>query len=137
MMFLMFALSSAAASFFDEKKAGLFQRLLAAPVHRSQLLWSRYGYGVILGIIQLTALFFAGRLLYGIDVTSNFANLVLICTAAASACTSLGMLLAALSPSSQAANGLASFVILTMSAVGGAWFPVSFMPEFMQHISKF
>jgi ABC-2 type transport system permease protein len=136
-MFLMFALSAAAAAFFDEKKAGLFQRLLSAPVHRWQLLWSRYLYGVILGVAQLILLFFTGRLLYGIEVMSYFGNLLLVCAAAAAACTSLGMLIAAFSPSSAAANGLASFVILIMSAVGGAWFPVSFMPEFMQHLAKF
>lgn len=28
-------------------------------------------------------------------------------------------------------------IMLTMSATGGAWFPVSFMPEFMQTIAKF
>ena len=137
MMFLMFALSHSAAGFFEEKKAGLFQRLLSAPVRRAHILWSRFLYGVILGLVQLTALFFAGRLMYGIDVLGNFGNLVVICTAAAAACTSFGMLLAAISPTAAAANGLATFLVLTMSATGGAWFPVSFMPEFMQAIAKF
>lgn len=137
MMFLMFALSHSAAAFFDEKKAGLFQRLLSAPVHRSHILWSRFVYGVVLGLIQLTALFSAGRLMYGIDVFGNFGNLVVICTAAAAACTAFGMLLAAISPTAAAANGLATFLVLTMSATGGAWFPVSFMPEFMQSVAKF
>lgn len=137
MMFLMFALSASAAAFFDEKKAGLFQRLLSAPVRRGHILWSRFLYGVLLGLVQLTALFGAGRLLYGIDVLGNFGNLLVICTAAAAACTSFGMLLAAISPTAAAANGLATFLVLTMSATGGAWFPVSFMPEFMQTIAKF
>lgn len=137
MMFLLFALSHSAAAFFDEKKAGLFQRLLSAPVSRAQILWSRFLYGVILGLVQLTALFFAGRLLYGIDVLGNFGNLVVICTAAAAACTAFGMLLVAISPTAAAANGLSTFLVLTMSATGGAWFPVSFMPEFMQSIAKF
>lgn len=137
MMFLMFALSASAAAFFDEKKAGLLQRLLSAPVQRAQILWGRFLYGVILGLVQLTALFFAGRLLYGIDVLGNFGNLLVICTAAAAACTAFGMLLAALSPTAAAANGLATFLVLTMSATGGAWFPVSFMPEFMQTIARF
>ena len=137
MMFLLFALSASAAAFFDEKKAGLLQRLLSAPVQRSQILWSRFLYGVILGLVQLTALFFAGRLLYGIDVLGNFGNLLVICTAAAAACTAFGMLLAAISPTAAAANGLATFLVLTMSATGGAWFPVSFMPEFMQTIARF
>lgn len=137
MMFLMFALSHSAAAFFEEKKAGLFQRLLSAPVRRSHILWSRFIYGVVLGLVQLTALFFAGRLMYGIDVLGNFGNLVVICTAAAAACTAFGMLLAAISPSAAAASGLATFLVLTMSATGGAWFPVSFMPEFMQTVAKF
>ena len=45
------------------------------------------------------------------------------------------MLLAAVAPSPEAARGLATLLVITMSACGGAWFPVSFMPEFMQHVS--
>lgn len=63
-------------------------------------------------------------------------NLLLICLAASAACVAFGMLLAALAPSSAAANGLGTFLILTMSAIGGAWFPTSFMPEFIQALSK-
>jgi len=59
-----------------------------------------------------------------------------ICLGASMACVSVGMLLAAISPSSAAASGLGTFLILTMSAIGGAWFPTSFMPEFIQKLSK-
>jgi len=136
MMFLLFALSGAATSLFDEKKAGMYQRLLAAPVRRTHILWSKYLFGVILGLIQLVALFTAGHFLYGIDIMSNFGNLLLVCLAAAIACVAFGMLLAAVAPTTAAANGLGTFLILTMSAIGGAWFPTSFMPEFIQHLSR-
>jgi ABC-2 type transport system permease protein len=136
-MFLLFSVSGAATSLFDEKKAGLFQRLLAAPVRRSHILWSKYLFGMLLGLVQLTSLFFAGRILFGIDVTSNFGNLLVICLAASTACTAFGMLLASIAKSPAAASGLATFLILTMSAVGGAWFPTSFMPDFIQVLSKF
>ncbi len=135
-MFLLFSLSGAATSLFDEKKAGLFQRLLAAPVRRTHILWSKYLFGMFLGMVQLSALFLAGSLLFGIDITTNFGNLLLICLGASMACVSFGMLLAAVSPSSAAASGLGTFLILTMSAIGGAWFPTSFMPEFIQKLSK-
>lgn len=136
MMFLLFALSGVATSLFDEKKAGLFLRLLSSPVRRSHLLLSKYAFGVLLGLVQLVTMFFAGRLLFGIDVLSNFGNLVIICLAAATACTAFGLLLAAVSKTPAAAQGLATLLILTMSAVGGAWFPTSFMPEFIQQLSK-
>jgi ABC-2 type transport system permease protein len=45
-------------------------------------------------------------------------------------------LISAFSSNPTAASGLATFLILTMSAIGGAWFPTSFMPEFIQSLSK-
>jgi len=136
MMFLLFALSGSATSLFDEKKAGLFLRLLSTPVRRAHLLWSKYLFGIALGLVQLLALFFAGRVMFGINVVSNFGNLLLICFAASTACTAFGMLLAAVTRTPAAAQGLATLLILTMSAIGGAWFPTSFMPEFIQQLSK-
>ena len=135
-MFLLFSLSASANSLFDEKKAGLFQRLLSAPVRRTHILWSKYLFGMLLGLVQLTLLFVAGRILFGIDILSNFGNLLLICFAASTACVAFGMLLAAVAPSSSAASGLGTLLILTMSAIGGAWFPTSFMPELIQQFSK-
>ena len=136
MMFLLFSLSGAATSLFDEKKAGLYQRLLSAPVRRTQILWSKYLFGMLVGLVQLGVLFTAGRFLFGIDITTNLGNLILICFAASSACVAFGMLLAAIAPTSSAANGMGTFLILTMSAIGGAWFPTSLMPAFIQHLSK-
>jgi ABC-2 type transport system permease protein len=136
-MFLLFSLTAASTSLFDEKKAGIYQRLLSAPVDRTHILWSKYLSFVLIGVVQLTTLFVAGRFLFGIDITTNFGNLLLICLAAATACVAFGMFLAAISPTSSVATGLGTFLILTMSAVGGAWFPRSFMPEFMQHLSPF
>jgi ABC-2 type transport system permease protein len=135
-MFLLFSLSGMATSLFEERKAGLFVRLLSSPARRSHLLASKYLFGIALGVVQLVALFGAGRVLFGIDVAANFGNLVIICLAAAMACTAFGMLLAAVTRTAAAAQGLATLLVLTMSAVGGAWFPVSFMPEFIQELSR-
>ncbi len=137
MMFLLFALSGGSAAFFDEKNTGIFQRLLSAPVSRAQLMWSRFIWGVLLGLVQLTALFIAGHFMFGVDVFHHIGGLLVICAAAASACTAFGMFIAAFTPNAQAASGLATFLVLTMSATGGAWFPISFMPPFMQSIGKF
>jgi ABC-2 type transport system permease protein len=135
-MFLLFALSGTATSLFDEKKAGLFLRLLSSPVTRSQILLAKYLFGIALGVVQLIVLFFAGRLMFGIDVTSNFGNLVAICLVTATACTAFGMLLAAITKTPAAASGLATLLVLTMSAIGGAWFPTTLMPDVIQQLAK-
>ncbi len=134
--FLLFAVTASATALFREKEHGIFQRVLSAPVTRSDILWSKFLYGVCLGLIQLVTLFCAGQLLYKIDVASHLPLLALVCVFAAATCTSFGMLIAAVSPTPESARGISTFVIMLMSAIGGAWFPVSFMPEFIQRFSK-
>jgi ABC-2 type transport system permease protein len=135
-MFLLFAVSGSAATLFEEKNSGVFQRLLSAPVRPAHILWARFLFGVILGLVQITALFCAGRVFFGLDIFSHGGALLAVSLSAAAACSAFGMLIAAVSPSAAAANGLATFVVISMSAVGGAWFPVSFMPDYIQRISK-
>jgi ABC-2 type transport system permease protein len=135
-MFLLFTVSGASTSLFEEKQAGIFHRVLASPVSRAHILWSKYLFNMLMGLVQLMVLFLAGQVLFGIEVTSHLPGLIVVALAASIACTAFGMLLSAVSPNPAAASGLATFLILTMSAIGGAWFPTSFMPEFIQMISK-
>jgi ABC-2 type transport system permease protein len=137
MMFLLFTLTATSSSLFEEKKSGVVFRLLASPISRVQILWSKYLYNMSLGFIQLLILFTAGAVIYKIDIFSNFFNLVFIIIAAATACTAFGMLLSSISRTAGQANGYGMFLILAMSSIGGAWFPTSFMPDFIQTISKF
>jgi ABC-2 type transport system permease protein len=137
MQFLLFAVTASATALFREKEHGIFQRVLSAPVTRGDILWSKFLYGICLGLAQLVILFLAGHLLYGIEIGSQAGLLVIVCVFAAAACTSFGMLIASISPTPESARGLATFVILLMCAIGGAWFPVSFMPEFIQTFSRF
>lgn len=135
-MFLLFAVSGAANSFFEEKSSGVFQRLLAAPVRPAHILWARFLFGILLGLAQISALFLAGHFFFGLDLFSHLGGLFGVALSAAAACSAFGMLIVAVSPNQSAASGLATFVVISMSAIGGAWFPVSFMPDYIQTISK-
>ena len=132
-MFLLFAVSGGAASMFEEKATGIFQRLLSSPVRPAHILWARFLFGMILGLVQISALFLAGRFFFGLDIFQNAVPLLVMAIAASAACSSFGILIVALSPSAQAAQGLSTLVVLSMSALGGAWFPV---PAGIQAISK-
>jgi ABC-2 type transport system permease protein len=136
MTFLLFTLTAAASSLFEEKKNGVMLRFLTSPVTRVQILWSKYLFTMGLGIVQLLFLFTSGWVLFHIDIFPNFFNLLLIIISASMACTAFGMLLASFSSTRQQAQGWGTLLILTMSSVGGAWFPTSMMPPLFQTISK-
>jgi ABC-2 type transport system permease protein len=137
MQFLLFVLVWSANSLFQEKDLGLFQRILSGPVPRSAILWSKFVYGCGLGLLQLVVLFAAGRILFGLEILPYLPALALVCVCAAAACSAFGMLLASLAHTLEMARGLSTFCILLMSALGGAWFPVSILPPFLQHLSRF
>ena len=136
MTFLLFTLTASSSSLFEERRSGVLLRLLTSPVSRVHILWSKYLFNMSLGIIQLFFMFFAGWAMYQVDIFSNFFNLLLIIVAASTACTAFGMLLAAISQTRQQAQGLGTLFILSMSAIGGAWFPTTFMPATIQFLSK-
>jgi ABC-2 type transport system permease protein len=136
MTFLLFTLTASSSSLFEERKSGVLLRLLTSPVSRVHILWSKYLFNMSLGIIQLLFMFFAGWAMFQVDIFSNFFNLLLIIIAASTACTAFGMLLAAFSQTRQQAQGLGTLFILSMSAIGGAWFPTNFMPATIQFFSK-
>jgi ABC-2 type transport system permease protein len=135
-MFLMFTLTASSSSLFDERRSGVLMRLLTSPVSRTHILWNKYLFNMSLGIIQLLFMFLFGMILFRVDIFSNFFNLLLMIIGASVACTALGMLIAAFSQTRQQANGLGTLLILSMSAIGGAWFPTSFMPPTIQFFSK-
>ena len=48
----------------------------------------------------------------------------------------VGMFIVAIAKTPSQAGGISTLIILTMSALGGSWFPVTLLPDWMQSISK-
>ncbi len=137
-MFLLFAMAGSASSLFEEREAAIFQRLLGGPVTRTQILWSKFGFLLILGILQVTVLVGFGHLLFDvISSTSQLLPLAVVCIFGAAASTGFGMILAAICRTSGQASGFGTLLILSMSALGGAMFPPFMLPDLIRdYVSK-
>lgn len=132
-MFMLFALSGAASSLFDERDNGLFLRILSGPASRQQILWSKFVFCALLGLVQMVVLFAFGQLIYGIFTSpAQVFPLLVISVVTACTATSFGMLLSSFAKTPAQANALGTLLILIMSAFGGAMFPVFMMPEFIR-----
>lgn len=132
-MFLLFSMTGAASSLFEERDRGLFLRILAGPASRSHVLWSKFVFCAALGFSQMVVLITFGELVF--DVISSPAQipaLIVVSLAAAAAATAFGMLLSSFAKTPAQANGLGTFLILGMSAFGGAMFPLFMIPEFIR-----
>jgi ABC-2 type transport system permease protein len=136
-MFLLFTLTAIATALFEEKQEGTLRRLLCMPVTRTEILLSKYIFSMAIGIIQLVVLFIFSWAIFDVDIFSNVLNLMIVIVISASAAVSFGMIITAHATSISQANGIATLLILVMSAVGGSWFPTFLFPDWLQVVAKF
>ena len=128
-MMLMFGLVACASLLLREREEGTLSRLLLAPSDRSAILYGKFLFTVIIGLAQLVVLFTFGSFVFDVDVLRDPATFLLITLAVLVACTAFGMLIAAWAKTTKQAEGLSTLLILVMSAVGGAWFPLQMLAD--------
>jgi ABC-2 type transport system permease protein len=131
-MFLLFGVMGAAINLVQERQRGTLKRVLTAPVSRIEILAGEGIYYFLFSMSQLLVLFAAAKLLFDIPFHGSTAGFLLIISATGAAVTGFGLLIAAFGQTERQVSGIAVLVILVMSCLGGSWFPVWLMPEFMQ-----
>lgn len=131
-MFLLFTVSSAAASLLEEQKEGTVRRLLIAPISVDSIIWGKFISISIFAALQVFIMLLLSALIFHVNVLGNLVPVIIISIATIFACTSFGMIFAALARSFEQVNSTMTIVILTMSAIGGSMFPRIFMPEWMK-----
>lgn len=116
------------------RRAGIWSRLLAAPVTQGQVLLSRLLSGTIIAAALLVAIFLCAVLLFGVTITSP-AGFVLVTLSFALMTATFGLLVAALGRTPEATRGIATFATLMIVMLGGAWVPSFIFPEWLQQVS--
>ena len=136
-MFLLFSVTGAGASLIDEKKKGTINRLLIAPVKRSEILLSKMIYISLLGLSQLIVLFLFGWLVFNLNIFKDVLALVVMIIVTALACGSVGIFIASICKNQEQVGSLSTLIVLGMSALGGSMFPSFIMPKYIQTIGNF
>jgi ABC-2 type transport system permease protein len=63
--------------------------------------------------------------------------LLILIAAVTLASTGLGLLVAVLVKTEEQANSVAELIVLTTSAIGGSWWPLFIVPQFMRDLAHF
>lgn len=134
-MFMMFGISGAASTILDEKVGGTWQRLLTSPTTKAQVMTGYLFSYFLMGAIQLTVLMIVMYVIYG-SMWGNlfyfipFAALVIITI------VGFGLMMASIVKTRQQASALSAVLIVSTCMLGGVYWPIEIVPEFMQQIAK-
>lgn len=136
-MFVLFTVLGSMGLLVAEKKQWTLQRLATMPISRPQLLGGKILGRFSLGIVQYIVVFAVG-IVAGLNFGRDPLALLLIMVAFTLASTALSFALGSLLKSEQQAAGLTNLLGLTLAPLGGAWWPLEVVPEFMRsagHVS--
>ena len=135
-MFLLFGAVETGGGIFTEQKQGTWRRLRLAPGNRSWALAAKATALFLLSLAVAALLYAVGIAFFGIRVHGTWPGFILVTAAYCLCVAAFSLLLAGLGRSEGQVRGLATFAILVMSFIGGAWFPLWLMPSWMQTAAK-
>jgi ABC-2 type transport system permease protein len=118
------------------RETGMWRRLRAAPLSRAMLLGSRVAATTLIALLILTVVYAVARFVFGVIIAGSFAGFAMIAFAFAVLAATTGLMIAAIGGSVAATRGVATFSILILVMLGGAWVPAFLFPEWLQSASK-
>ncbi len=141
-LFIFLLAQTTARSIYDEKKAGSFRRLMAAPMSKASLLSGKMLPNFLTALFQAAVIFaFAliGMRLLGLTPLSLGDNpwlvaLIVVVIAICSVC--LGILIAALAHTESQIGGLSGLLLWGMAILGGSFVPLFILEQFLGPLPK-
>jgi ABC-2 type transport system permease protein len=133
-MYVMFTVLGGMAALLRERRQWTLQRLTTLPVRRSQILGGKMLTYFILGMIQYAIVFGVG-ILVGLNLGAQPLALLPVMIAFTFCCTGMTFALAPFMTSAQQADGLTRLLALSLAPLGGAWWPLEIVPDFMRTVA--
>ncbi len=131
-MFLLFASLNGALTLLQEKESGLLERLSTGPSGVRAVIDGKFCFLWLQGVVQVTVIFLAAWLGFGLDLPRNLSPWLAISVAASAAASGLMLGFVSLCRTVQQAQTLGTIIVLIASAIGGSMIPRFLMPQYIQ-----
>jgi ABC-2 type transport system permease protein len=136
-VFAMLGLSAMPPVLATYREKGILRRLSTTPLPPSWVLAVQLAINLALAAVTAVLLIGAGHLAFHISLPAQLAGFVLSAILTAAAMLGLGLLLAAVAPTSRVAQAMGSILFFPLMFMAGLWVPRPAMPAILQRISDF
>jgi ABC-2 type transport system permease protein len=127
----------AATIFVEERGKGIYRRLSLTPLKRHTIIGAQIIQRYMVTLIQTILLLAIGIFGFKVNITGNYFYFWLLLTFGSLCFLSIGFALATLIRSTRSATPICLIVFFMMLFLGGIFFPLDVMPDFMSVIAKF
>ncbi|MBB4826784.1 ABC-2 type transport system permease protein [Sporosarcina luteola] len=135
-MFVMIVMLFATGALIEARNMGIWSRLLTTPATRIQLTLGYVLSFFLIGFVQFSLLILLTSVLFGVQWGDPVGLLVLVTTLLLCV-VGLGMAIATIVKTSEQQSAVGMLLIISTSMLGGVYWPLNIVPEFMQKIANF
>jgi ABC-2 type transport system permease protein len=118
------------ASIQLERNAGMLRRLLVTPQRRTALLGGKTLAALVVGVIQVAAMFAIGHFVFGLDLGNDLPALFVLTVAVVLSAVAIGLAAAAF----HIERGI-NMVVIISALLAGCAFPVDWLPPVLRTIN--
>jgi ABC-2 type transport system permease protein len=120
-----------------QREKGILKRLAATPLSRITLVSSNVLMRLLIAAVQAVLIVSIGALMFGVTVVGNVLLVAALIGLGALTFLAIGYLIASWARNEEAATGITSVVQFPMMFLSGIFFPLAFMPEWLQPVAAF
>jgi len=136
-MFVFFAAAFTAETVARERENRTLERLVTVGAGRAATLGGKFLKAVYQGVLQVTMLWLVGIFGFAVTLGDAPAATIIVSALMVLVSASFGVMLASLVRTVRAAAPLAVLVSLVAAPLGGCWWPLFIVPEWMQALARF
>ncbi|WP_075187482.1 ABC transporter permease [Teredinibacter haidensis] len=119
----------------EEEHHGLFKNIKTIDVSPIPFLAGLFLSRLLISYSVAFGLCLVSVLVFGIQFNFNWALLILVVTLGSVAFLGIGLVIATISPSTTAFNGIVNFIQMPFIVLGGVFFSITLFPEWLQYLS--
>lgn len=125
----------AAIPLVSQREKLILKRLSATPLSRATLVTSNVLMRLVIAIVQTLLIIGIGIQLFGVTIVGNIAVVAGIIILGALTFLAIGYVIASYARTEESANALTSVVQFPLMFLSGIFFPIEFMPDWLQPVA--
>lgn len=118
-----------------EKERGTIEQVIVTPIRAAELVLGKALPFIVIGYVNMGAVMLAGRYWFGVEMAGSLSLLLALSLLFIMTCLGMGLFVSTVSNTQQQASMLGQFLLLPNMFFSGFMFPISSMPEVIQHLT--
>ncbi len=135
MALMVTGIMATATGLVEDREKGIFRRFSLTPLKRHTIIGGQIIHRYLVMLVQTIILLAIGVLIFDVQISGNYFFLWIMVTLGAFCFLSIGFFLASFIKSARAATPVCMIVFFVLLFLGGIFFPVAIMPNFIEFVS--